>query len=303
MKLRSGRILSMLPLLVLVMSCGPSISQSAGDPAVQTLSKEAMPPDLSVAGKAEYTQWFEENAVSAETVAFINSHVEALGKVRYGVEKLLEGLEGAELMTRKDATLANSSHLKTPESVEEKIYREWVESKQAWEHHQRQTSRPTGAFPEGIRWSEARKMVFNAGPRDRFALRDVAGLRILVANPTQLKEVEARILARFEGAIVKEKDFYNDFYRGNGYRAIHIVVEELGKPVEIQIRTRLLHTWAQWQYRLVYKGVFKSDPDVFDYCVKVSDALVARESGATTGTRLPECPEVLKQEKDCFKEE
>jgi hypothetical protein len=36
----------------------------------------------------------------------------------------------------------------------------------------------------------------------------------------------------------------------HGYRAMHVVVQQQGKPVEIQVRTRLQHLWAELSEKL-----------------------------------------------------
>jgi ppGpp synthetase/RelA/SpoT-type nucleotidyltranferase len=36
----------------------------------------------------------------------------------------------------------------------------------------------------------------------------------------------------------------------NGYRAVHVVVREVGLPVEVQVRTDLQHVWAESSEKL-----------------------------------------------------
>ena len=36
----------------------------------------------------------------------------------------------------------------------------------------------------------------------------------------------------------------------HGYRAVHLIVREAGKPIEVQIRTALQHVWAEMSEKL-----------------------------------------------------
>jgi Region found in RelA / SpoT proteins len=294
-------------LVAFSLSCGgpagPELRPSGFKQAdVDEFGGRGRPPEMTKVGKRAYVKWFSDYVVSDKTRAFIQSHTEALADVMYKVQDILKPIEGAEIMTRKNATFASSSHLKTPESVEEKIYREWMLSTREWEGHNLYPDKPRGAFPEGVHWLEARELVFNADPRDRFAVRDVAGLRVLLNDLDQIQIVMKGIVKTFGEDVVKSKNFYTSHFNGSGYRAVHIVVQALGKPVEIQLRTRALHDWAGWQYKLVYKGRYKNNPEVFDYCVKVSDQIFAKEEGRCADPCVvPECPQVLIDENQCYK--
>lgn len=71
-------------------------------------------------------------------------------------------------------------------------------------------------------------------------VQDIAGCRIVVTDVMEQERVVASFGAAFPRASVidrREKPSY-------GYRAVHIVAEISGKPVEIQVRTWLQHTWA-----------------------------------------------------------
>ena len=73
-------------------------------------------------------------------------------------------------------------------------------------------------------------------------MQDIAGVRIVVNGCLEEQNpVVQRIAADFAGSKVIDR-------RGtpsHGYRAVHIIVEEGGCPVEIQVRTEFQDGWAQ----------------------------------------------------------
>jgi putative GTP pyrophosphokinase len=71
-------------------------------------------------------------------------------------------------------------------------------------------------------------------------VQDIAGCRLVVPNVPEDRVVDSLVNV-FSGARVtdrREKPSY-------GYRAVHVIVEVLGKPVEIQIRTTFQHIWGE----------------------------------------------------------
>src|SRR5439155_5107176 len=73
-------------------------------------------------------------------------------------------------------------------------------------------------------------------------MQDIAGLRIV--DDLTLPEQDAlagRIAAAFGGAHVDDRRAKPS----HGYRAVHVIAEIDGCPVEIQVRTRLQDLWAQ----------------------------------------------------------
>jgi putative GTP pyrophosphokinase len=72
-------------------------------------------------------------------------------------------------------------------------------------------------------------------------MQDIAGCRVVVANVVRQNQYLATLKTDFPGAsVVDRRD-----NPSHGYRAVHIIVETLGKPVEIQVRTALQHLWAE----------------------------------------------------------
>jgi len=72
-------------------------------------------------------------------------------------------------------------------------------------------------------------------------MQDIAGCRVVVTGFVEQERVIASLAAVFHEASVmdrREKPSY-------GYRAVHIIANISGKPVEIQVRTALQHGWAE----------------------------------------------------------
>ncbi len=78
-------------------------------------------------------------------------------------------------------------------------------------------------------------------------MQDLAGARV-VAEMTRGEQdlLVEQIRGRFDASKVKDRRADPSF----GYRAVHIIVKVQGRPVEIQVRTRLQDLWAQIVERL-----------------------------------------------------
>ena len=75
-------------------------------------------------------------------------------------------------------------------------------------------------------------------------MRDNAGCRLVVASLATLEDVTARIVHGCNGELVRAID-YVDKPRPIGYRGIHLILRYEGRLAEIQLRTQLMHKWAQ----------------------------------------------------------
>jgi len=129
------------------------------------------------------------------------------------------------------------------------------------------------------------------GWNDASALTDVAGTRIVVRSNADAEAVIARLQSKYKIREVYTKDGdieldemspeakkaagvadesnvvwvdakldkdgihrLVDGHPASGYRALHVVVEINGKPVEIQIKTDAMYEWGEIEHKLVYKN-------------------------------------------------
>jgi putative GTP pyrophosphokinase len=86
-------------------------------------------------------------------------------------------------------------------------------------------------------------------------MQDIAGCRVVVSDVLEQDQFVASLKADFPDASVMDR-------RENpshGYRAVHIIVEISGKPIEIQVRSALQHLWAE---------VSEKSSDVLDSTIK-----------------------------------
>ncbi len=276
-----------------------------------------------------YMAFFKEH-VAPETVPYIESHRQALINSRAISEELMVDIQSGfkqrgiideqgffidaqgqrvkdaskndinVILTRPDPKNPGMPALKDPYKVEEKIYRDIMDSEKAWAEGK------TGNFPKGITPADARKMVLAADPRDKIALRDIAGMRITVSNPGEEERVVQLIEQRFGDQIIGKKDFLRSgteggAYRDDGYRSIHYIVLQDGKPVEIQIRTPSQTSWADWTHDTIYKGELKDNTVAKQYAQEVGDRIFNLERGMCPDPcEIPDCPEVLKAAGGCF---
>jgi putative GTP pyrophosphokinase len=71
-------------------------------------------------------------------------------------------------------------------------------------------------------------------------MQDIAGYRVEVNNRAEQDKVVDDIKSKFPGAEIQDRREKPS----SGYRAVHVIVEVDGCPVEIQVRTALQHNWA-----------------------------------------------------------
>jgi len=77
-------------------------------------------------------------------------------------------------------------------------------------------------------------------------VQDIAGCRIVVPDFPEQEKVVAALASAFPKSSVVDRRAAPT----HGYRAVHVVVEALGRLVEIQVRTTLQHTWAEVSEKL-----------------------------------------------------
>ena len=91
-------------------------------------------------------------------------------------------------------------------------------------------------------------------------VEDIAGIRIICQFVEDIQRVADLIAHRSDMEIKCEKDYITHM-KESGYRSLHLVVEipiflsdkTYNMPVEVQIRTIAMDTWASLEHELKYK--------------------------------------------------
>lgn len=72
-------------------------------------------------------------------------------------------------------------------------------------------------------------------------IQDIAGCRLIVADIAAQESVVQSLTSLFEHTTVSDRRDKPS----HGYRAVHVIVNAQGRPIEIQVRTALQHLWAE----------------------------------------------------------
>ncbi|MFT4303545.1 MAG: hypothetical protein ACMXYG_03200 [Candidatus Woesearchaeota archaeon] len=269
-------------------------------------------PDVNIIGEDAYWDWWKRQ-VTIETQTYVEQFRNPLIDTYFRLEEITEGVKnnlirrgladnsGAMLDSsgrrivdgygnpikivnaRRDSSLGQIM-LKEPYKIEEKVFRDLMESENLWN-----IGKP-GSFPKGTTIDEARRMVFEALPRQDFALRDIAGTRIIVSSIDEQRTIAKLIDDNYGGRVIKTKDFLQN-PRDKRYYAIHKIIVVDDYPVEIQIRTKLQTKWADWEHYTVYKGSHKKNDVVLEYTRQIAEAINNFEQGLCPHPcRLPSVP-------------
>lgn len=77
-------------------------------------------------------------------------------------------------------------------------------------------------------------------------MQDIAGCRAIVADLHQQDHAVKAIAREFDSVAILDRRERPS----HGYRAVHLIVREDGKPIEVQVRTSLQHVWAEMSEKL-----------------------------------------------------
>ncbi|PZO91682.1 MAG: (p)ppGpp synthetase [Sphingomonas sanxanigenens] len=119
-------------------------------------------------------------------------------------------------------------------------------------------------------------------------LQDIGGCRIIVEKNEDVDRLIAFIkenVSKFDSFSVKRVTDYREKGRDEtGYRSAHLLLERSGRSLELQIRSRIQHYWAESVERtsVIYGKYLKEqegDPIVIEYFQHLSDVFYEIESG------------------------
>lgn len=94
-----------------------------------------------------------------------------------------------------------------------------------------------------------------------YKIMDFAGVRVVCNYMDDIYTVEDSLLRQDDIKLLKRKDYISN-PKESGYRSLHLIVEvpiflsdrTYNMPVEIQIRTIAMDTWASLEHELKYKS-------------------------------------------------
>lgn len=125
-------------------------------------------------------------------------------------------------------------------------------------------------------------------------LQDIGGCRIIVENNCLIDQIIEFLKGKISETGTLKINHITDYREQGrditGYRSVHLLLERSGKKLELQLRSRIQHYWAESIERtsVIYGYHLKEsdgDPKVISYFQKLSDAFYEIESGRSPSTR------------------
>ena len=100
-------------------------------------------------------------------------------------------------------------------------------------------------------------------------LTDIAGIRVICPYISDIYEIQDRLLAQDSISLIRRSDYIRH-PKPSGYRSLHLIVgtslhsvENAARiPVEIQLRTVAMDSWAGLEHKLKYKNPHGVSDDV-----------------------------------------
>ena len=80
-------------------------------------------------------------------------------------------------------------------------------------------------------------------------VQDIAGCRVVVDDIKKQNNAIKRLSKIFPMATIVDRRIHPSY----GYRAVHVVIKNLEKLIEVQIRTELQHGWSEFSEKLADK--------------------------------------------------
>ena len=114
-------------------------------------------------------------------------------------------------------------------------------------------------------------------------MQDIGGCRAVLDTIDEVQRVRRRLSKNRPPLRVAD---YIESPRASGYRGVHVIVAYDDRPIEVQLRTRVMHEWAITVERL--SGRLEEDlksgrgpRPVLDWLEAISEAMALEETGRT----------------------
>jgi hypothetical protein len=121
-------------------------------------------------------------------------------------------------------------------------------------------------------------------------MQDIGGVRAVLPSLSHVYAVSRRL--RKTWTIVRVRDYIAE-PKSSGYRALHLIVQRSGYPVEVQLRTLRQDAWAN-QLELVGRRIGvglkfgAGAAEIHSYYIAVSDVFAFQDRGEPLPSELAE---------------